>query len=31
VVDRIFDAAKRSDRLLENDELLALAGGRAAR
>jgi isopropylmalate/homocitrate/citramalate synthase len=27
VVDRIYDAAKRSDRLLEDDELLALAGG----
>jgi len=26
VVDRIYDAAKRSDRLLEDDELLALAG-----
>ncbi|HKB08500.1 MAG TPA: LeuA family protein [Candidatus Polarisedimenticolia bacterium] len=27
VVDRIYDAAKRSDRLLGDDELLALAGG----
>ena len=26
VVDRIYDAAKRSDRLLKDDELLALAG-----
>ncbi len=26
VVDRIYDAAKQSDRLLEDDELLALAG-----
>ena len=26
VVDRIYDAAKRSDRLLEDEELLALAG-----
>jgi len=26
VVDRIYDAAKRSDRLLEDGELLALAG-----
>jgi len=27
VVERIFDAAKRSDRLLENEEILALAAG----
>jgi isopropylmalate/homocitrate/citramalate synthase len=27
VVDRIYDAAKRSDRLLGDEELLALAGG----
>ena len=26
VVDRIYDAAKQSDRLLEDDELRALAG-----
>jgi 2-isopropylmalate synthase len=30
VVERIFDAAKRSDRLLENEEILALAGGGGA-
>jgi len=31
VVERIFEAAKQSDRLLEDDEILALAGGEAAR
>jgi hypothetical protein len=31
LVERIFAAAKSSDRLLEDDEILALAGDEAAR